>query len=249
MSDPDQLPGFKTGTPADHRRELETLFDCATDSDELNDQIREVLDSLPPAGDTTAIIARIGHLLRHTLPDVEPSLQDALTQFPAHLSVATALQLAILAQSPDATGFAVLSITHEDSRAHLQLWRSVVNHAPAYTTEVPLHIAGMAAWAGGEGPVATIALRRSQEAARALAAYDLDGAPHLRHDSIGEVVTPAAWAQMRLSLLASADPRVRHEFAAEDHPHSQCPARPRADRRHPDPGPHRRPPADPGRTL
>lgn len=250
MSDPTQHPGPEIGAPADQREDLETLFRYAADSDELNDQIREALEVLPPAGNITAIIARIGHLLRRTLPDKEPSLHDALTQSPTQLSVTDAHQLAILVQSPPGTDFAVLSITQETARAHLQLWRSVVSHAPAYITEVPLYIAGMAAWAGGDGPVATIAFRRSQVTALGMAGFGIDPAPQLRHDLIGEVAPPAGWDQMRLALLANADPRVRHEISAGGR---RLPAhhtdRPDSGRQHPDPGPERRRPADPGRTL
>lgn len=47
MSDPTPQPGHKIGTPAEHHVDIETLFRCAADSDELNDQIREALKVLP----------------------------------------------------------------------------------------------------------------------------------------------------------------------------------------------------------
>lgn len=242
MGDPTPQPGHEIGTPVEHHVDIETLFRDAADSDELNNQIREALKALPPAGNVTAIIARIGHLLRRTLPDEEPSLHNALTESPAQLSVADAHQLAILVQSPPGTDFAVLSITQETACAHLQLWRSVVNHAPAYTTEVPLYIAGMAAWAGGYGPVATIAFWRSQVTALGMAGFGIDPASHLHHDLIDEVATPARWDQMRLALLADADPRVRHEISTGGrHPPAHHTDRPDSGRQQPDPGPERRP--------
>lgn len=212
--------------------------------------MRDALDALPPAGNKTAIITRIAQLLRHNLPDEEPSLHGALTQSPADLGVADAHQLALLVQHPDATDLAVLSITYENARAHLQLWRSVVNHAPNYAAEVPLYVAGMAAWIGGDGPVANIALQYSQDVARTMADYGPDGSPPLLHDLIGEVVTPDAWAQIRLALLTKADPRVRHEIAASGHPLAHHSDRPNADRQQLVPAPEPRPrPADPGITL
>ncbi len=116
-----------------------------------------------------------------------------------------AAQLAVLAQHGKARELALLSITRENARDHLALWRDVVNHVPEFGAEAPLFLAGMAAWVAGDGAAANIALERIDEVgepgpfppARILA------------ELIDQVVPPSAWDELREDGLRNADPAVR----------------------------------------
>ncbi len=229
------------------RADLEARFASAPSSAELSRRVRQAEDALPAAGQSAAIVARMGQLLRESLPDEEPSLHEAITQSPVNLTALGAIQLAILVQSPPATDLAVLSITPENAHAHLQLWRSVVNRVPSFGTEYPLLVAGMAAWVAGDGGVASIALERSQATTTTIARLGQPDPQDLLRELIEQVVPPSTWPQRRLGLLAKADQRVRREVAVGQRPLDHL--EPIAGRMPADPEPVRRRPAAQGLAL
>ena len=229
------------------RADLEARFVSAPRSVELSRRVGQAEDMLPSAGESAAIVARMGRLLRDNLPNDEPSFHEALTQSPVNLTPMGAIQLAILVRNPPATDLALLSITPENARAHLQLWRSVVNRVPNFGAEYPLFVAGMAAWVAGDGAVASIALERLEAAATTTARLGQADPQDLLRDLIDKVVPPSTWPEKRLGLLAKTEERVRREIAIGQRPphHPQ----PDAGRVPAGPEPPRRRTAAPGLTL
>jgi hypothetical protein len=229
------------------RADLEARFASAPRSVELSRRVGEAEDMLPSAGESAAIVARVGRLLRDNLPNDEPSLHDALTQSPVNLTALGAIQLAILVRNPPATDLALLSITPENARAHLQLWRSVVNQVPNFGAEYPLFVAGMAAWVAGDGAVASIALERLEAATTTTVNLGQTDPQDMLRDLIDKVVPPSTWTEKRLGLLAKTDQRVRREIAIGQRPldHRQ----PNTGRTPADPEPVRRRPTAPGLAL
>ena len=181
------------------RSELVAAFASPPQTAELTAHTRAALAGLPQPDDTDAIITRMGELIRHHLPtgDHQPE--------PAPLGVQDAVQLAVLAQHPNAREVAMLAITRQDAPEHLSLWRTVVNNVPEFGAEAPLYLAGIAAWAAGEGAAASIALERTQRVG--------EPGPYaharLLDELIDHVVPPSAWDSFRAEGLEQADPRVR----------------------------------------
>lgn len=181
------------------RSELAASLTSPPESDQLAARMEAALNQLPRPDDTGAIITRMGELVRRNLPadaDQEP--------FPK-MDVDDAAQLAVLAQHGKAREVALLSMTRADARQHLHLWRTVVNSVPEYGAEAPLFLAGMAAWAAGEGACASIALERTEEVS------ETGHYPPARilAELIDKVVPPSAWEALRTDGLDHADPRVR----------------------------------------
>ena len=137
--------------------------------------------------------------MRRNLPTCAESPQTV------GVDVEDAVQLAVLAQHGKAREAALLSMTRDDAREHLALWRGVVNHVPESGAEAPLFLAGMAAWVVGEGAATNIALERTEEV----------GEPgqfppaRLLAELIDQVVPPSAWEALREDGLRNADPHVR----------------------------------------
>ena len=181
------------------RSELVAAFASPPQTAELTAQTRAGLAGLPEPGDTDAIITRMGELIRRHLPtgDDQPEL--------APLDVQDAVQLAVLAQHPKAREVAMLAITRQDAPEHLSLWRTVVNNVPEFGAEAALYLAGIAAWAAGEGAAASIALERTQRVG--------EPGPYaparLLDELIDQVVPPSAWDSFRAEGLEQADSRVR----------------------------------------
>lgn len=181
------------------RSELVASFASPPDSDELTAQVAAALDTLPSPSETSAVIDRMGDLVRRNLPSAEAGAQMS------SVGVEDAVHLAVLAQHGKAREVALLSITRADAKAHLALWRAVVNTVPEFGAEAPLFLAGMAAWVAGEGAAASIALERTEhvgepgqfQPARILA------------ELIDQVVPPSAWEALRSDGLGHADSRVR----------------------------------------
>lgn len=185
------------------RSELVASLTSPPETDELAAQMEVALDQLPRADDTSAVITRMGELVRRNLPtnaDGEP--------FP-RMDAGDAAQLAVLAQHGKAREAALLSITREHAREHLALWRTVVNSVPDFAAEAPLFLTGMAAWVAGEGALATITLERSEQVGEP----GLYGPSRLLSELIDQGVPPATWDELRADGLAHADRRVRQAVA------------------------------------
>lgn len=191
------------------RTDLAAGFASPPVTDELITHLDAAMASLPDPTDTTALITRMGDLVRRNLPD-----PDTDHPFPAPIDTEEALQLAVLAQHPKAREVAMLSMTRTDAREHLTMWRTVVHTVPEFGAEAPLFLAGMAAWVAGEGAAASIALQRTDQA----------GEPghyppaRLLDALIDQVVPPSAWEPLRADGLTSADPRVREAVTGSHTP-------------------------------
>ena len=181
------------------RSELIPAFASPPHTDELIHQAEAALSALPQPSDTDGIITRMGDLIRRHLP-TDPGGSPA-----GRLDVQDAVQLAVLAQHPKAREVAELVLTRQNATQHLSLWRSVVNNVPEFGAEAPLYLAGLAAWAAGEGASASLALDRTQHVG--------EPGPYapaaLLDDLIDQVVPPSAWDSFRAEGLAQADPRIR----------------------------------------
>jgi hypothetical protein len=186
------------------RSELVASFASPPDTDELTAQVESALDQLPEAQETSAVITRMGELVRRNLPSAAEGAE------PRSVDVEDAVQLAVLAQHGKAREVALLSITRADARQHLDLWRTVVNTIPEYGAEAPLFLAGMAAWAAGEGACASIALGRTEQVS------ETGHYPPARilAELIDKVVPPSAWEALRADGLDHADPRVREAVSS-----------------------------------
>ena len=111
------------------------------------------LDALPNPGDTARILTLARDLIDRNLPTGHTPGEA--------MPVADAVQLAVLAQHPGVRDLALISMTRDNADQHLQLWQNVIHASPAYGADMPLYLAGMAAWITGDGASATIALERS----------------------------------------------------------------------------------------
>ena len=181
------------------RSELVASFASPPDSPELAGQVDAALDKLPQPEDSDAVVTRMGELVRRNLPpDKERSPL-------ARVRGDDAAQLAVLAQHGKAREVALLSMTRDNAREHLALWRSVVNSVPEFGAEAPLFLAGMAAWVAGEGAAASVALERAEHVGEG----KLYPPARLLSELIDQVVPPTAWEELRADGLANADPRVR----------------------------------------
>jgi len=196
----------------EHRADLATRLASAEQTDELSDKVTEVLDRLPEPGDNRRLVSRISELLVANLPERVGS-RRAQT-----VSSEDAISMAILSQNPAARDVALLAMTRETAAQHLQLWCDVVNRTPAYGSEQPLHLAGMAAWLAGEGALASIALERAE--AMALPG-DLTRTGILSR-LIDQVVPPSTWDTLRGEALANVNALVRAGVANVTPPASEA---------------------------
>lgn len=212
------------------RSELAASFASPADTEDLATRLEAAVDKLPRADDVDAVVARMEQLLRRNLPTAaDPSS--------AAVDVGDAAQLAILAQHGQAREVALLSLTHDNARDHLALWRSVVNHVPDFAAEAPLFLAGMAAWVAGEGAQAAIALERSEQVGRP----GLYRPALLLSGLIDQVVPPSTWGELRAEGLADAEPRVRQAVIGTPAGHTSWETL----KQHPLQHPHQRPDAAP----
>jgi hypothetical protein len=181
-----------------NRAELAARFASPPNTDELAAQVDTALADLPPATQSSAVIISMRDLIRRNLPGgSEPSNTTGL-------DTTDAIQMAILAQHGQAREVALFSITRDHADAHLALWRSVVNHVPEDLAEPPLFLAGMAAWAAGDGAAASIALDRAERLGRPGVHR-----PAMMLDAlINRVTPPTAWDALRAEGLQIADRAV-----------------------------------------
>jgi hypothetical protein len=190
------------------RTDLAARFASAEDSPSLRAAHDRALASLPDPDNKPAVAASVASLLRRNLPAPAESGRTS-----AAISQHDALRLAGLVTAGTARDLALLSITRDNADQHLQLWRSVVNQIPAGAAEMPLYLAGMAAWVSGDGAAAVVALERAQAIA----------GPGIRPSAlldalVDNVVHPNTWPQLRDQIITRTDPAVRH---ALDHPRSR----------------------------
>lgn len=194
----------------DHRSDLESRFASPPNSDELDHQLGEALAALPAPGERAQILTLTRDLIARNLPRSQPSAGEPEVQT-ARLNPHDAIRLAVLAQHPAARDLALLSIDRDNAPEHLALWQAVVRSSPAYGADMPLYLAGMAAWVSGDGASATVALDRIQRA---------DPHPQSPHPSvlleglIDRVVPPSSWNSLRDALLADADPAISNALEA-----------------------------------
>ena len=123
----------------------------------------------PPEAEWEALRERAGNLSAHLEGDSRSERQDALGQAvvdalprvdPAvvdragrRLDDAACLELALLVRETLVRDVACALVTTQDARRHLALWQEVVGRTPPEMAAGPLCLAGVAAWAGGNGTV------------------------------------------------------------------------------------------------
>ncbi len=182
------------------RTELKARFATAENSPSLDAAQDRALASLPDPDNKAAVVASLKALLGRTLPGPVEAGGAA-----AQISQHDALRLAGLVTAGTARDLALASITRDNAHQHLQLWRNVVNQIPASAAEMPLYLAGMAAWVSGDGAAAVVAVERAQAVA----------GPGLRPFAlldalIDNVIHPNTWPQLRDQIITQTDPAVRH---------------------------------------
>ena len=191
------------------RADLKARFTSAPDSDELDQQLGDALANLPAPDQAGRVLELTRELIERNLPSATPA--GHATTKPG-MSATDAIQLSILAQHPAARDLALFSISQSNATDHLRLWQNVVRATPAASADMPLYLAGMAAWLSGDGASATIALER------ALNTAPPSSEPHplrLLEGIIDQVVPPGAWESMRPAILADAHPELRRALRVD----------------------------------
>jgi hypothetical protein len=183
----------------DRRADLEARFASAPDNEELDKRVGAALASLPRPDETAQIVSLAKTLLERHLP-------GQATEAPAPIGSEDAIQLAVLSQHPAARDLALLSMNRDNASQHLELWQGVVQASPAYGADMPLYLAGMAAWMTGDGASAAIALERSLNAEPQLSGRH---PARLLEGIIDNVLPPSAWDTVRRDIADHAHPEVR----------------------------------------
>lgn len=180
------------------RSDLAARFASPPNSAELDRQLGDALPGMPEARDTEAIAELTNTLITRNLatPDCEP----------AALSATDAIQLSLLAQHPAGRDVALLRIDHDNAADHLALWQHVIQASPAHGADMPLFLAGMAAWISGDGASACIAAERALEREPPT---DYHHPARLLEGIIDNVIPPAAWEPVRQDIIDHAPPQVR----------------------------------------
>lgn len=174
------------------RAELDAGFASADDTPALHAAHDRALATLPNPNDKAAIAARVRTLLARNLPDRQQ--RGGTTGVPQ----VDALQLAALVAAGTGRDLALVSITRDNADRHLQLWRSVINQTAARAAEMPLYLAGMAAWVSGDGASAVVALERAQAVA----------GPGIRpHALLGRPSTTSCTPTLGRSCASRSSPR------------------------------------------
>lgn len=214
------------------RADLEARFASAPDTHELDQQMGEALAVLPSPGDTAAILALARDLIVRYLPSLDT---------PAPMPARDAIQLGVLAQHPGVRDLALISMTRDNADQHFQLWQNVIQASPAYGADMPLYLAGMAAWITGDGASAAIALERSLVAEPPAVGRH---PARLLEGIIDNVVPPSTWDTLRRDIAGHAHPDVKAALPSPDRTPLRAgwPPATQPARQHREPG-HRRPPA------
>ncbi|MGC3994749.1 MAG: DUF4192 domain-containing protein [Propionicimonas sp.] len=233
------------------RADLAARFDSAPDSDQLDRQVDTAIAGLPEPGQTDKILTLTRTLIERNLPpDADADADAHRADHSPALDPREAIQLAVLVQHPAARDLALLSIDRDNATRHLQLWQAVINASPSQGADMPLYLAGMAAWVSGDGASATIAADRVREADTG---QDPAHPVQFLEGLIDQVVSPSMWPPLRDTILFSTDQAVRSELdrpadAPAPHPTpAGWPPTPKASGRTPEHG-TRKPPS-PGITI
>jgi hypothetical protein len=185
------------------RAELEQMFASAPLTLALDRQAASVQATLPAAGDTAAAVSYARGLIAQNLPRAAGARTAITTE--------DALRLALLVQRADARDAALLSMDLDNADQHLKLWSQVVQRVPERVAEMPLYLAGMAAWIAGEGAVTCIAADRSLAAA---GQREGARAATLLKDLTHSVVPPTAWPSIRADIARAHASAPRNQTAA-----------------------------------
>lgn len=196
----------------DHRADLESRFASPPDTDELDHQLGVALADLPRPGEKNAILNLTHQLIARNLSQMAQSGPDAPVDGSPSPTPADAIRLSVLVQHGDARDLALLSMNRDNATQHLALWQGVIRSSPAYGSDMALYLAGMAAWASGDGASATIALER---ALKADPTPERDHPARLLEGLIDQVVPPRAWNSIRRTIAAEADPAVREALGPD----------------------------------
>lgn len=205
--------GLQTRT---RREDLAADLASGPDSPELAKRAANASTTLPSPQNTEQVIARTQNLLARHLPAPdEPTTRQGTPV--RRITFEDAVQLSLLVSRPIGCDVALLSITSEDPARHLKLWRDVINTVPDRYAEVPLYLAGMAAWINGDGATACVALERTEQ---------LIGAPVWTRPAmvlqavIDQVLPPTEWEALRAQFLEVSDRRVRTAITGTPATHS-----------------------------
>ncbi|MCC6497166.1 MAG: DUF4192 domain-containing protein [Propionibacteriaceae bacterium] len=185
------------------RADLEARFASAPETHELLRHAGHVMDNLPPTADPDRMIARTLQLLDRHLPGTSEELEPGTV-------TRDRIELALLVQDPHARDAALLSITRDNAPDHAELWRQVVTSVPEVGASTPAYLAGMAAWASGDGASACIALDKAQATAQR---PDQLRETEVLARIIDQVVPPTAWEQLRADALDRTEPCIRDAVA------------------------------------
>ncbi|MCA0253169.1 MAG: DUF4192 domain-containing protein [Propionibacteriaceae bacterium] len=191
------------------RAELTNSLASPPLTDSLARQVIDALNDLPDDHDRTQLNSRFIALMRANLVSPDQTQKQPMT-------TAEAAQLGSLIDDHDFCTIALLSITAENAPQHIDLWRNVVNRIPAPLAATPLYLLGMAAWAGHEGAIASIALDRCWQVSPD--AGPIRSGPLFR--VIEDVIPPSAWEGRRSRALAKANPQIRAAVADLTSTHS-----------------------------
>lgn len=181
-------------------------LESAPETPELVSRLIPVLDGLPEVDQEAAVIARTVDLLSRNLP----AATDAESLGAAGVNAEDAFGLAMLSHHRLGRDIAALAITQSSAKQHLQLWRAVVTQTPSVVSEMPLFLAGMAAWISGDRAMAVSALHRAQAAA-----FEESPRPsRLLATLLEGNISHADWAAMRAGVLGRTDPRIQLAVAS-----------------------------------
>jgi hypothetical protein len=194
----------------EHRSDLEARFASPPDSDQLASRANRAVSDLPAPGETAQILARTKELFQRHLPGRPAGLDPRIE--PPVIPAEDAIRLAALVHHPDARDLALLSIDRRNASQHLVLWQQVVQASPSSSADMPLYLAGMAAWISGDGAGATIAVER------ALNSHPTSATTHpaeFLEGILEQVMPPTSWDLLRGILGSDLSPAVRHALNPE----------------------------------
>lgn len=185
------------------RSELGKTLDSPPVTDAGLAAMERAVANVPPRENVADCAAMVSDLIARNIKE------------PTRLGPDDAAQLAALVGlRPDTRDIALLSITSDSAQQHLQLWSAVLQQVPEDVATPPLILAGMAAWVGGEGAIASLAMERLD--ARDASNY---GMAPLLDTLTTNMVRPQEWDQIRGQMLRD----VRREPTTEINPAEQAP--------------------------
>ena len=178
----------------DRRADLEAGFTPSPMTNMLKIAVVEAFATTPAVHDIDAAVTQMHDLVSRHVVDGG-----------AHLDTPDAIRMAVLAGGVPAQQMALVMINPHDAPHHLNLWQSVVRHVPPLVAEAPTYLAGLAAWAAGDGARATVAL----ESAERLGRGDHNELGRLLNAITDQVIPPTQWNSMQKLLLEQAHPSIQ----------------------------------------